>query len=298
MSHNNSTKAVIAALMGNAIIAILKFIAAFFTMSASMLAEAIHSTADCLNQVFLLIGSKRSQKESDERHPFGYGREEYFWAFMVAILLFFVGAIFSVYEGIHKLADPQPIQFFWWAIGILGVSAVIEAKTFSVAYKEFRKTSKGNIYKAIKESIDINLIVILLEDSAALMGLLIALLCTGLSLFNPIFDAVGSISIGLLLSYVAVSLVNELRKLIIGESMPREDRNGIKDVIKDFAIVKHINRIKTMTMGKNQYLLLLSIDIEDFTASYNIEDIVEHIKLHIHEKYPQVNEIFIEISES
>lgn len=298
MSHNNSTKAVIAALIGNVIIAIFKFVAAFFTKSASMLAEAIHSTADCLNQVFLLIGSKRSKKESDERHPFGYGREEYFWAFMVAILLFFVGAIFSVYEGIHKLSDPQPIQFFWWAIGILSASAVIEAKTFSVAYKEFRKTSKGNMYKAIKESIDINLIVILLEDSAALMGLLIALLCTVLSLINPIFDAIGSIFIGLLLSYVAVSLVNELRKLIIGESMPREDRNGIKDVIKDFAIVKHINRIKTMTMGKNQYLLLLSIDIEDFTASYNVEDSVEHIKLHIRDKYPQVNEIFIEISES
>ena len=110
MSHSNSTKAVVIALTGNALISILKFIAGFFTMSASMLAEAIHSTADCFNQIFLLIGNKRSQKSSDENHPFGYGREEFFWAFIVAIMLFFGGALFSIYEGIHKLSEPHPIE--------------------------------------------------------------------------------------------------------------------------------------------------------------------------------------------
>ena len=297
MSHSNSTKAVFVALIGNALITVLEFIAAFFTKSASMLAEAIHSSADCLNQVFLLVGNKRSQKENDEQHPFGYGREEFFWAFMVAILLFFGGATFSIYEGLHKLSNPQPIEYFWWALGVLGISIIIESKSFMVAYTEFRKTFKGSLMKGIKKSVDINLIVILLEDAAALSGLVVAFVCTVLSIFFPIFDAIGSIAIGLILSFVSYSLVNELRKLIIGESMPREDRNKIKGIINDFEMVNHVNRIKTMTMGKNQYLLLISLNIEDFSRGYNIEDTVDHIKLHIKNEFPQVNEIFIEISE-
>lgn len=297
MSHSNSTKAVVIALIGNAFISILKFVAAFFTKSASMLAEAIHSSADCMNQIFLLIGNKRSKKESNETHPFGYGREEFFWAFMVAILLFFGGAVFSIYEGIHKLGNPQPIEYFWWAVGVLVISIIIEGKSFFVAYNEFKKTNKGSLLKGLKKSVDINLIVILFEDAAALSGLIIALLCTVLSLVNPIFDAIGSIAIGLILTYVSYTLTNELRKLIIGESMLREDRNKIKEIIGGFDMVNHINRIKTMTMGKNKYLLLLSVNIEDFSRGYNIEDTVDHIKEHIKKEFPQVNEIFIEISE-
>lgn len=297
MAHSNSTKAVIVALIGNGVISVLKFIAAFFTTSASMLAEAIHSSADCLNQVFLLIGHKRSQKPNDETHPFGYGREEYFWAFMVAILLFFGGAIFSIYEGIHKLSDPKPLEYFWWAVIILSVSIVIEAKSFFMAYKIFRKTAKGKFMTGIRDSIDINLIVILLEDAAALLGLIVALVCTTLALIDPIFDAIGSIAIGIILSLVSYSLTNELRKFIIGESMPRDDRARIKDIINEFDMVIHVNRLKTMTMGKNQYLLLLSISVQDFARGYSIEDAVEHIKTHIKEEFPQINEIYIEVSE-
>jgi len=297
MSHSNSNKAVFYALMGNGIISVLKFVAAFFTMSTSMLAEAIHSTSDCLNQVFLLIGSKRSKKENDEEHPFGYGREEFFWAFMVAILLFFGGAVFSIYEGIVKLSHPEPIHHFWWAITVLGIAILVEGKSFLVALKELRKTSKAKFFRAIKKSIDINLIVILLEDAAALTGLFVALICTILSAVNPIFDAVGSIAVGLILTYVSYSLVNELRKLIIGESMPRESRNKIKQIVSEFDMVTHVNRIKTMTMGKNKYLLLLSVDVEDFMRAYGIEDGVEEIKKDIRTEFPEVNEIYIEISD-
>ena len=297
MSKSNSNKAVIYALIGNALISVLKFIAAAFTTSTSMLAEAIHSTSDCLNQIFLLIGSKRSKKENDEEHPFGYGREEFFWAFMVAILLFFGGAVFSIYEGIEKLSHPQPLQHFWWAISVLSIAIIVEGKTFLVALAELRKTSGAKFFKAIKKSIDINLIVILLEDAAALTGLLVALTTTILSTINPIFDAVGSILVGLILTYVSYSLVNELRKLIIGESMPRESRNKIKQMVSEFTIVTHVNRIKTMTMGKRKYLLLLSINAEDFTRAHKIEDAVEEMKKDIRNEYPEVSEIYIEISE-
>lgn len=297
MSHSNSTKAVIIALMGNVLIAILKFIAAFFTQSASMSAEAIHSSADSLNQILLLIGNKRSKKRNDELHPFGYGREEFFWAFMVAILLFFGGAIYSIYEGVHKIFHPEPIKHFWWAIVVLSASIIIESKSFFVAYKEIKKTTKGSLAKAIKKSVDTNLIVILLEDAAALSGLITAFICTILATINPIFDAIGSMVIGIVLCYVSYSLVNELRKLIIGESMPRDERNRIKEIINEYELVTHINRIKTMAMGRNNYLLLLSLNIEDFTKAYSIEDNFQDMKLNIQKEFPQVTEIYIEISD-
>jgi cation diffusion facilitator family transporter len=297
MSHSNSTKAVIIALIGNTLIAILKFIAAFFTQSASMSAEAIHSSADSLNQILLLIGNKRSKKRNDELHPFGYGREEFFWAFMVAILLFFGGAIYSMYEGVHKVFHPGPIKHFWWGIIVLCISIVVESKSFFVAYKEIKKTTSGSLSMAIKKSIDTNLIVIILEDAAALSGLIIALICTMLATINPIFDAVGSMVIGLILCYVSYSLVNELRKLIIGESMPRDERNKIKEIINEYEIVTHINRLKTMAMGRNNYLLLLSLNVEDFTKTYAIEDNVEDMKKEIQKEFPQVSEIYIEISD-
>jgi cation diffusion facilitator family transporter len=298
MSNSNTKKAVFIALIGNGIIALFKFVAAFFTRSASMMAEAIHSSADCLNQVFLLIGARRAKKERDEQHPFGYGREEYFWAFMVATLLFFGGATFSIYEGINKLLYPHVIEYLWLAIIILSASVLIEYNSFRVAYKEFRKTMKGNLLTAIRRSTDINLIVILLEDSAALSGLIIALICTLLSLIFPIFDAIGSICIGIILIIVSVSLANELRKMIIGESMSREDRNTIKDIIGQYDMVKHINRLKTMSMGKNNYLLLLSINVDDFTHGYRIEDITQQMKEEIQEVFPHVSEMYIEINEN
>lgn len=297
MSHSNSTKAVVFALLGNVFISLIKYVAAFFTLSASMLAEAIHSTADCLNQVFLLIGGQRAKKENDELHPFGYGREEFFWGFMVAILLFFGGAIFSIYEGIHKLTEPHGIEHVGWALAVLGISMIIEGKTFLIALKQLKESSKGNMVKAIKDSVDTNLIVIILEDSAALVGLVIAYLCTLLSLYNPIFDAIGSILIGLILSFVSYSLVNELRKLIIGESMPREDRNGIKQIINRFPDVTHVNRIQTMAMGRNQYLVLISINVNDFLRGHKVEDMVENIKEDIIKEFDNVGTIYVEISD-
>lgn len=293
----NSTSAVVWALIGNVFISLIKYIAAFFTGSASMIAEAIHSTADCFNQVFLLIGAKRIKKENDELHPFGYGREEFFWGFIVAILLFFGGAIFSIYEGVHKLMHPVAIEHVWLGLAVLGVSMFIEGQTFWIAYKQLRATTKGSVIKAIKNSVDTNLIVIILEDSAALLGLLIAFICTLLSLYFPIFDALGSILIGLILSFVSYSLINELRKLIIGESMQREERGRIKQIINKFEGVTHVNRIKSMAMGSNKFLLLVSVNVDDFLTGYAIEDLVEDIKKDIKNEFNNVDEIYVEISD-
>ena len=297
MSGSKSTKAVIFALSGNVVITIMKFIAAFFTRSASMSAEAIHSSADCLNQVFLLVGNKRTQKDTDEQHPFGYGREEFFWGFIVAILLFFGGAAYSIFEGVIKLSHPEPVQHVMWALIVLGISMLIEGKTFLIAYRTMKQSYKGSIFKAIKKSVDINLIVILLEDAAALVGLIFAFICTLLATVYPMFDGIGSLLVGITLCYVSYSLVNELRQLIIGESMPRDDRARIKEIVAEFDVVTHVNRIKTMTMGRNNYLLLLSVNADDFIRVFKVEDAVEEMKKDIMIEFPQVTEIFIEISE-
>lgn len=293
-----SKRAVLFALGGNMIIAAIKITASFFTRSSAMLAEAIHSIADCFNQIFLLIGAKRSSKPANEKHPFGYGREEYFWGFMVAILLFFVGSLFSIYEGIHKLVNPEETHYFWWSIGILCAAAIIETKSFLVAYGEFKKKDKGNFFQAIKKSVDTNLIVILLEDAAALSGLLIAIICTILAAtIDPAFDGIGGILIGLLLATVSYLLTNELRQLIIGESMPREGRHKIKHIIDEFRIVKHINKIQSMAVGK-KYLLLLSLDFEDSANAYDLENAIEEMKVRIFRKHPEIETIYIEAKDN
>lgn len=298
-TETNSLKAVFFALFGNFIIAILKFIASILTRSSGMLAEAVHSTADCANQVLLLIGNKRSKKKPDENHPFGYSREEYFWGLLVGVFLFMAGACFSIYEGIHKLYNPLTIKDTYWSFIILTFSIIIEYKSFSVAYKEFKKLTNKSFFKGIKDVYDTNVLVILMEDFAALVGLIIIFITTILSiLINPIFDAIGSILVGILLVYVSYTVCNEIRKLIIGEGLSRIYRNEIKDIVKSYNIVKHINRMQSMMMGNNKFLLLISIDFEDDTIAYELEDKIEQIKLDIKQKFNNIDQIYIELKDS
>jgi cation diffusion facilitator family transporter len=209
MSHSNSLRAVSIALLGNFIVAVVKFIVSFITASAAMMAEAIHSTSDCFNQIFLLIGNKRTKKSATEQHSFGYGKEEYFWGFMVAILLFFVGGGFSTYEGIHRLFTPEPIKNVMWSFIVLSISIILEGNSFRVAYLQFKQKYKTTLYKAIVAMNDTNLLVILLEDFAALLGLIIVLSTTILSItVSPIFDAIGSIIVGIILMVIAYILSN------------------------------------------------------------------------------------------
>lgn len=294
---NGSMRAVFFALGGNTLIAIMKFIVAFITNSSGMLAESIHSAADCLNQVFLLVGDKRSKKKPTEWHSFGYERESFFWSLMVAILLFFVGALFSIYEGVHKLIHPEPLHDIYWVFVVLTISIIIESKSFMVAYKEFRKKSKRSFYRAIEDSTDTSLMVILLEDFAALSGLIIVLITTSLSIFYPIFDAIGSIFVGLLLISVAYKLADEIRRLIIGESIPRNDRVKIKNIINKYDLIEHINRIQTQVIGNDKYMVLISVDIDDESKGYKIEDVIDKIKMEILEEIPEVKMISIDIQD-
>jgi cation diffusion facilitator family transporter len=299
MSSHGSNKAVVFALAGNLLIAIIKYIVAFITGSAAMLAESIHSTADSFNQVLLLIGHKKAKKTATEMHSFGYANEVFFWSLMVAVLLFFVGALFSIYEGIHKLMHPEGISNVFWIFAVLISSIAIEAKSFQVAYGEFRKTTKLPFLKAIRESTQVSLVVVVLEDSAAMAGLIIVLISTTLAwLVNPVFDAIGSISVGLLLLAVSVLLIAEVKNLIVGESMPRERRLLMRNVIHKYKNIGHINRIQSMVMGDSKYLVLLSVDVNDEMKGSEIEDMNEHLKLNLKKEIPEIGTIYIEVQDA
>lgn len=299
MSTHGSNKAIIFALAGNLLIAVIKYIVAFITGSAGMLAESIHSTADSFNQIFLLVGHKRAKKTPNEMHSFGYSNEVFFWSLMVAVLLFFVGALFSIYEGVHKLLHPEEIKNVIWIFVVVISSIVIEAKSFQVAFTEFRKTNKLPFFKAVKASTQVSLIVVVLEDSAAMAGLVVVLFSTTLAwLVNPVFDAIGSIIVGLLLLSVSILLIAEVKNLIVGESMPRELRNVIRQVVHTYKQVVHINRLQTMVMGDTKYLVLLSVDIDNNMTGYSAEDMIEQIKLQLKKKIPEIGTIYIEIQDS
>jgi len=299
MSSHGSNKAIIFALAGNLLIAIIKYIVAFITGSAAMLAESIHSTADSFNQVLLLIGHKKAKKSPSEMHSFGYANEVFFWSLMVAVLLFFVGAMFSIYEGIHKLIYPEAIKNVFWIFAVLISSIVIEAKSFQVAFGEFRKTTKLPFLKAIRASTQVSLIVVVLEDSAAMAGLVIVLISTLLAwLVNPVFDAIGSITVGILLLVVSILLIAEVKNLIVGESLPRERRLLMRSIIHKYKNIGHINRLQSMVMGDSKYLVLLSVDINDEMIGSEVEDMTEHLKLELKKEIPEIGTIYIEAQDS
>jgi len=262
-----------------------------------MMAEAIHSVADCGNQIFLLIGNKRSAKKANELHPFGYGKEEYFWGFLVAVLLFFVGAAFSIYEGIHKLIRPTELQNVSWSFVVLIISMVIEGKSFHIAYSTFRKTHLGKgMYSALKESTDTNLFVILLEDSAALIGLTIVLISTALAWFiHPAFDAIGSILVGILLITISLFMINELRKLIVGENISLGLRDELKQIVSSNPIIHKVNFISAMMMGKSRFLLVIGVDLEDNVPASTIEDQLENIRRELNLRNQFIHSIYFDV---
>jgi cation diffusion facilitator family transporter len=294
---SGSHKAVYAALFGNGLITIIKFIVSFLTMSSAMMAEAFHSMADMGNQLLLLLGIKRSRKKPDRHHPFGYGKEQYFWSFVVANMLFLMGAVVSVYQGINRIVHPHTIDKTFLIYLILTLSFIIESVTFAVAVKTFLSGKKDkSIWKALKESKDSNLLVVLVEDSAALTGLAIALIgvlmadLTGIALF----DAIASIVIGVLLAAVAFFLANEMRKLLVGEGASESDIMLIRELVNQFDEVERLGEVLTMHFGPESILLAINIEFQDGISSSELEIVIDRIEQKVKENVPEVSSIFIE----
>jgi cation diffusion facilitator family transporter len=267
--HEGSNKAIVAALSANLGIAAAKFVGFFLTGAASMLAEAVHSVADTGNQVLLLLGSRRAQREATPQHPFGYGRERYFWSFMVAMVIFVLGGAFAIYEGLHKLRQPEPIASPVIGVGILLVGVLLESWSFHTALGEARKIRGSQTwYEFIRHTKAAELPVILLEDLGALVGLVFALLGVGLAVLTgePRFDAMGSIAIGLLLVVIAFVLATEMRSLLIGEAASADEEHAIRTALLSGAL-KRVIHMRTTHLGPDELLVAAKIEL-DSTLSF------------------------------
>ena len=258
MSSSGSTKAILAALGANAGIAVAKFIGFLITRSSSMLAEAVHSVADTSNQVLLLFGQRRSRKEATELHQFGYGRARYFYSFVVALVLFSLGAVFALYEGYHKIHDPHPLSSPAVAIGILVVAIGLESYSFRTAMIESRPLKgTGSWWSFIKRSRNPELPVVLLEDTGALLGLVFALIGVGLTILtgNPIWDGIGTLLIGGLLAVIAVILMIEMHSLLIGEGATGTELAAIQSALEGTEHVDRVIHLRTQYLGPEEMLV-------------------------------------------
>ncbi|MBC8283744.1 MAG: cation transporter [Nitrospinae bacterium] len=297
MSAKSSKVAIYAALTGNGLIALTKFFASAYTGSSAMFSEAIHSVVDTGNQILLLYGIKSSERPPDRTHPFGYGMEVYFWSFVVAILLFGLGSGISIYEGIHKIQDPHPVNDPFINYIVIGFAIFFETIAFSVAYRELRKT-KGSLgmIEAIRSSKDPTIFTVLFEDFAALLGLVVAGLAIylGDTFALPILDGVASILIGLILAFTASILAFECKGLLCGEAANDQIVAGIENIINSESDVLYINEILTMHLGPQDILLNISLDFKDAMSSGNVEETISELETSIKNKFPEIKRVFIE----
>ncbi len=294
---SGSKKVILAALIGNGLIAITKFIAASITGSSAMLSEGIHSVVDTGNQVLLLYGLKRAQKPPDKRFPFGHGKEIYFWSFVVAIMIFAVGAGISIYEGIHQLRHPVEIRSPMVNYVVLLLAMVFEGFAWYFAFTEFNKVKgKWGYLEAVQRGKDPTLFVVLFEDSAAMLGLIIAFAGVGLTQLTGIlyFDGIASICIGVILGGTAAWLAYETKGLLIGEAANDRVVDGIRELVLGCEEVDHINDVLTMHMGPEFILLNLAVKFKDERRANELEEVVQGIERQIKERYPMVKRIFIE----
>ena len=293
----SSKKVIIAALIGNLLVSITKFVAAYLTRSSAMFSEGIHSLVDTGNQVLLLYGLKRSKLPADEQFPFGHGKEIYFWSFVVAILIFAVGAGISIYEGIIHIINPVEVKNTMINYIVLSIAMVFEGAAWFFAYREFKKeNSKYSIIRSVKEGKDPSMFVVLFEDTAAMLGLMIAMLGIYLSEVTGLlmFDGIASVSIGLILAITAIWLAIETKGLLIGESANPEIVSGIKGLADEYDEVDHINEVLTMHMGPDYILVNLSIDFDDSVKAGKMEHIIAEMDNRIKQRWPTVKRIFVE----
>lgn len=296
MSAGGGTKAIVAALLANAGIAVAKFVGFVITGSSSMLAESVHSLADTSNQGLLLLGQKTAQRKATRLHPFGYGRDRYFWSFVVALLLFSLGSVFALYEGIHKLQEPEPLTSPIVAVAILVVAIGLESYSFMTAIGE-SKLIKGDAtwWGFIRNSRTPELPVVLLEDAGALIGLVLALLGVGLSTVtgNPAFDALGTVAIGLLLGVIAVILIIEMKSLLIGEGASDADLDVICDELAA-GKVQRVIHIKTQYIGPEELLVAAKIALEPRLPLDEVAQAINDAEQRVRNKVPQARLIYLE----
>lgn len=297
MAHAESKKVIFAALAGNTLIAVTKLVAASITGSSAMLSEGVHSIVDTGNQGLLLLGLKNSVRPADEAHPFGYGKEVYFWAFVVAIMIFAVGAGVSLYEGVHRLQHPEPVHNVKLNYLVLGLSFLFEGAAWFFAFKEFNRTrGRHSLLQAVHQSKDPSTFVVLFEDSAAMLGILVA--------FGGIFlgqvtgwlwlDGAASVVIGLILGVTAWLLAVETKGLLIGESARPEVAAAVREMASDLPEVEAVCEVLTLHMGPDYILVNMSLDFRNDVPAGHLEEAVRTLTGRLKERFPRVKKVFVE----
>lgn len=292
----DSLKTIFYALGANFAIFVAKAVAAFMTGSSAMLAEAVHSLADCSNQVLLLLGVKRSRLPPSPEYPLGRGKEVYFWSFLVAVLLFTVGGAYSLYEGVHKLGSDESLRSPWIAIGVLVFSMVAESVSMRACLIEVNKVRNGRSYwRWFRESRQAELVVIFGEDLAALTGLTLALLAVLLSIFtgDPVYDALGTLGIGVLLVVIAVFVAIEVKALLIGQSIDREERDRLRLLIAEQPEVAEVLNMITLQMGEDE-LLAVKARMHETGSTRGTVEAINRVESVIRKAFPSIRWCFFE----
>jgi len=292
-----SPTAVYAGIAGNIVIALAKFVAAFFSGSAAMLAEGIHSLVDTANELLLLFGLRQSKRPPDETHPFGHGQELYFWTLIVAMLLFGLGGGVSIYEGIRHLQHPAPLEDAFWSYVVLAIAFVAESVSLGLALKDFLPTTGGkSIWQALRDSKDPTVVTLIGENGAAMVGVIVAAIGVFLShrLQQPELDGVASIIIGAVLAVVAIFLTYESKGLLVGETADLAIVHAIRHLAESDPAVQAVGYPYTLHFGPHEILLNLELHFQPALTAVEIATAVDRVEKGIRSHYPQITRIFIE----
>lgn len=296
-SANDATKHVIQSLIVNLLIVVAKGFAAFMTKSGAMLAETIHSFADCANQGLLLLGIKQSRKPADAEHPFGYGMSVYFWSFMVAMLLFSIGGMFSIYEGMHKYNSPEPVKEVAWGVAILVFAIILEGyATYSNIIAINKRKGNVSFFSYLKNTKESDLIVVFGENSAAVLGLFLALIAMLTSYYtgDGRYDALGSLAIGVVLILVAIFLSIEVKSLLIGESADPVINETINNIIAENKDIESLLSCKTVQQGPGEVLVCMRLKCNHDLNTIQISQLINDFESNLKTKRPEVKWIYIE----
>ncbi|MEU8138912.1 cation diffusion facilitator family transporter [Streptodolium elevatio] len=297
MSAGGGTKAVVAALFANLGIAVAKFVAFAFTRSSSMLAEGVHSLADSGNQVLLLVGGKRAQREATPEHPFGFGRERYIYGFLVSIVLFSVGGMFAIYEGYEKIAHPHELKSWYWAVGVLVFAIILESFSFRTAIQESNSVrGKLSWVQFVRRAKSPELPIVLLEDLGALVGLFLALGGVGLTVITdePVWDGIGTLCIGILLVVIAVVLALETRSLLLGEAADLDTIRAIEKAMVDGDDVESIIHMRTLHLGPEELLVAAKIAVNARDTAAEVASAINGAEERIRTAVPIARVIYLE----
>lgn len=292
----DSTRAIFFALGANFAIAVAKGVAAFFTGSSAMLAETVHSLADCGNQLLLLLGMRQAKRPASPEYPLGYGKAIYFWSFLVALMLFSVGGMFSLYEGIHKLQHPEELRQWWWAAGVLVFGIIAEAISMRACLVEVNKArGSRTLWQWFRQSRQAELVVIFGEDLAALLGLVFALIAVLLAVVtgNPAWDAIGTIAIGALLIVVAVFVAIEVKAMLIGQSVDPEREREMRSFIESREEVGRVISLITLQLG-NEVMVAVQAEMSERQTTHHLAEEINRVERALKAQFPEIRWSFFE----